>query len=50
MRQGDFEAEVYFIIGGKAKVVMQGADEPGRYLDETQMYNEISIFRARNNK
>ena len=35
VRQGDFESDVYFIINGKAKVVMQGADEPGRYLDET---------------
>ena len=33
VRQGDYEAEVYFIIDGKAKVVMKGADEPGRYLD-----------------
>ena len=34
IRQNDYESDVYFIIKGNAKVVMRGADEPGRYLDE----------------
>ena len=47
VRQGEIEADVYFIIKGSAKVIMKGVDEPGKYLDEKQRYNEISVLKAK---
>ena len=47
VRQGDQEADVYFIIEGNAKVLMKGVEEPGRYLDKRQRYNEVAVMKAR---
>ena len=47
VRQGEQDADVYFIIKGSAKVIMKGVEEPGKYLDEKQRYNEISVLKAR---
>ena len=47
VRQGDEEADVYFIIKGSAKVIMKGMDEPGKYLDEKMRYNEMAVLKAK---
>ena len=47
VRQGDEEADVYFIIKGNAKVIMKGVDEPGKYLDKKHRYNEIAVMKAK---
>ena len=47
VRQGDQEADVYFIIEGNAKVLMTGIEEPGKYLCRRQRYNEIAVMRSR---
>ena len=47
VRQGDEEADVYFIIKGNAKVIMKGVEEPGKYLDKKHRYNEIAIMKAK---
>ena len=47
VRQGDQEADVYFIIEGNAKVLMTGIEEPGKYLCKKQRYNENAVMKSR---
>ena len=50
VRQGEKEADVYFIIQGSAKVLMTGVEDPNTFLNEKQRYNEIALFKAKMNR